>query len=62
MQNPGEVSLGWQECPLCQAFYIGLPCYVSCATFQKCLAEPSGVIACDLGTCACCSGGAGYRR
>ena len=34
----------------------------SCGGFEWCLAEPSGVFVCGLGTCACCSGGADYRR
>ena len=62
LQDPGEVSLGWQGCPLCHDFHIWLPCYVSCCMFQKCLAEPSGMIVCSLRICACCSGSAGYRR
>ena len=35
---------------------------VFCGTFQGCLAEPSEVTICGLGTCACCSGCAGYRE
>ena len=37
------------------------PCHVACGTFQRCLAEASRVIICGLGTCACCSGGAGDK-
>ena len=60
MRSKG-LSPGCQGCPLCPDFCIWLPCHVSCSTFQRCLAEPSGMIVCGLRTCACC-GGAGDRR
>ena len=50
-QDPGKVSLGWQKHPLCHDFCIWLQCHVFCGAFQKCLAEPSGVIVCGLRTC-----------
>ena len=62
VQDPREVSLGCQGHPQCHDFHIWSPWHVICDGFQKSLADPSGVIVCSLGTCACCSGGAGYRR
>ena len=59
-QNPGELSLVGH--PPCHDFLILLSWCGSYGTFQRCLGEPSGVIVCCLGTCVCCSGGAGYRR
>ena len=54
-------SLGWQGHPLCHDFCIFLPWCVSCGGFQSCLAEPSGVTVCGLGTCVL-QWGACYRR
>ena len=60
--DPRGLSLGCQWCLLCPDFHIWLPCCVSCGMFQRCLAEPLGIIVCDMRTCACCSGCAGDRR
>ena len=53
-----ELSLFWQEC---HDFHILLSRSMSCDISQRCLAEPSGVIFCGLGTCACCSGSTGLQ-
>ena len=62
VQGPGECSPLEQGHPQCHDFYIFLSWCGFCGTFQGCLTEPSGVTVCGHGTCACCSGHAGYRR
>ena len=61
-QDARGLILGCQEHPLCPDLCIWSPCHVSYSAFQRHLAEPSGVIVCDLSTCACCGGGAGDKR
>ena len=62
VQDPRDLGPGCQGHPLCPDFHIWSLCNVSYSMFKKCLAEPSVVIFCGLGTCACCGGSAGDRR
>ena len=62
--DPRGLSPGCQGYLLCSDFHIWSPCCASCGTFKRCLAEPSGVIVHDLGTCVCVcwSGSVGDMR
>ena len=53
---------GYKKCPLGPEFCIWLLCCVSSSKFQRCLADPQGVVVYSLRTCSCVSGGAGDRR
>ena len=48
-QDPGDMSLGWQGCPLCHDLHILLSWCVSFGMFKRCSAEPSGVLSVVLG-------------
>ena len=58
--GPRGLSPWCQGYSLCPDFHVWLPCHVSYSMFQRCLAEPSGVIICLLRTYDCL-GGAGDK-